>query len=110
MTEAEAQEHTTEDGWKALYWLAENSGALNFRIADESDGRDEYSFEGFVTYSGCINFRTPDTDFAHLCAAGEVAKLGRAFEMLIDAAAVTIPGWCGESDDQAPHIGPSGSG
>lgn len=91
----EALETTTSDGWIISHWLHENQLSLWFGIADEQDADDEISFSGWISFDGCINWRTDPFCYAHSCGSGDLAKFRRAFETIEGLAAERMPAWCG---------------
>lgn len=91
----EAMSEVTSDGWTVRHWPHENMLSLKFAIADHDDAEGEYSFEGWISFDGCIHWRTDPHCFAHACEPADLDKLKRAFEKVRELAAIRLPDWCG---------------
>lgn len=92
---ADALVFEMENGWRITHWLHENELSLQFRIADEQDDDDDFSFEGSISFDGCFNWRTDPNCYAHACEPDDLDRLKAAFVTIKQLASERVRGWCG---------------
>lgn len=95
ITAEQALQSETIDGWHIKHSPHENMLSLQFEIRDTNDNEGEFSFEGWVSFDGCIHWRTDPNCYAHSCEPADIDRLKRAFEMLYVLAAQRLPKWRG---------------